>query len=186
MSDHQVPTTHGAASSDKPWWATLLMLCSGLLSAFGGVYWATHDTPPLRAANDAISLHNDGQAIQVELEKERTKQMKIAARSAGSLQPLVAPRSRPQLEQQLLSQGEVYKFQGDGSSVSSVIGLSSFPVSMTGAFKLYGCGSTAWSSSWSSDPSPTPLDTFVSRCASDSQVVKWIEVYSKGQSMFNM
>ncbi len=188
--------TPAPAEGSQPWWSRAVLLISGLLSAIGGLYWATHDTPKRRAANEAIWLANQGKDSDVELAKEHTKQMKISARAAGVLQPLVAPKpqakGRGTIEagsegRHFLSPGINFTFDGDGGNTpSAVIAFRQPPASTTGEFKIFALGKTAWTDGWDGTPSPYPLEQLLAETISTESNVRYFPIFSKGKTTFNM
>lgn len=178
---------------DKNFIIKLLHGFAGVIMALGGVWWATHDTPPQRGANEAAYLANDSKETDLNLEKEKTKQMKIAARSQGVLQPLIAPRPNQSRSthtigaegQHFLAVGMDFIFNGEGHDVpSAVIAFQQPPSTMVGSFKIHAGGKIAWSDSWSDEPSPYPLLQLLDETRSKKNDVRWMEIYSNGQTIF--
>lgn len=192
-------TPSNGSNFANPGWVMAVMCAVALLSAFGSVYWATHDTPERRAANEAMYLTNQGKETELEMKKEETKQMKIAARTGGVLQPLILSSPRQTVEtrhrefvgsegQHFLARGMDFVFNGTAQDdkPSATIAFRKPPVSTTGAFMIYAMGKTAWNEAWSTAPSPYPLGQLLAETISVEGDVKYLWIYSRGETIFNM
>lgn len=195
MSDEEVSKktteTKGAESSQR-WWLMFLLIMFLLLAS---LYATMANLPESRLTLSQAFLQTQSKSLDVRLAEEHTKQMKIQARQAGVLQPLVAQQS-PSVRivykvgnegQHFLAQGMDYVFDGDGSETvpSATIAFRQPPVRMTGIFKLYGCGKTAWNNSWSMEASPYPLDLLLEECVSSEGNVKMLEIFANGEAIWS-
>ncbi len=178
----------------QPWWLRVSYLLLAFISAIGGVWWVTHDTPQRRAANEAIYLVNQGKELDVQLAKQRTKQMKIVQGETGNQSPFSSlfqdnnsPISIGSDGQHFLSKGMNFTFNGQGEDQpSATIAFKQVPVNKIGTFKIYAGGKTAWTESWSEEPSPYPLDLLLEETKSTESHIRWAWIYSKGQTNFNL
>lgn len=77
----RTPRPSKKEADQKPWWERLFKAAIVLVLAVGSVYFYTHDTPPLRAANEKVYMESQAQVAQTEnkvaVAKEETKQLKI-------------------------------------------------------------------------------------------------------------
>lgn len=181
----------------------LLKLLTGLVLAAGSVYFYTHDTQPNRAQAELAMLANQAKDRDVELEKEKTKQLKITAEAASVVQPQAQTPSQnlqaPNLDQPLritrvkvgdqwmLTEGNRFIFsQYQGNDPSARVFFTSMPKSYQGSFLLVDVRSKrqAWSQDWSSEPSPD-IDQFFADFV-NPRSEHLILIYSRGDSIINM
>lgn len=184
--------------------ASFLKLLTGLVLAAGSVYFYTHDTQPNRAKAELAMLDNQAKDRQVELEKEKTKQMRIAAEAASVGQaPIQAPPQnfqQPNIDQPLriirVKPGEQWGMtenirfifsQYPNSDPSARVFLTAMPKSYQGSFLLVDAKSRrqAWTQGWSSEQSPD-IDQFFADFVTPGRSEHLILIYSRGESTINM
>lgn len=196
MATTNTGTTSSGGNESTPAWNRAIFALCGLLSTFAVVWGTMNDTPVRRAEIEKGMLINDGKKSDVELARIDLQKTKILARSAGTLQPLVAPKPQQQARativvgsdgQHFLAAGINFVIEGDGGNTpSAIVAFRQPPASTTGQFKIFALGKTAWTDDWDGTPSPYPLKQLLLETISTDDNVRYFPVFSRGKTFFNM
>jgi hypothetical protein len=187
MATTQTPS----AEESRTFLINIMKAIAGIIMAIAGLLWSYRDTPSNRAANEAAYLANQGKELDLELAKENRKLAKITSGNGSifSGSPSTQP-GRPTYVlgsegQYVLSAGRSFVFNGTGEDTpSAMIAFFEPPVAKSGAFKVYGMGKTAWTESWSSEPSPYPLDQLMSDIKSGERI-RYAWIYVRGKAVLD-
>lgn len=172
----------------------MTLVCAFILAGVSA-YIATHDTQPLKAQTEQLFYQNELEKQKTAQEEERTKQMALAVKqgvrvsmpvTTNTAVPIVIPPG----QKVFLARGMIFAFRGEsGEAKAATITLPSVPKKTSGSYMLVspqGDCKIAWSTDWSSDPSPCNLNTFLQSALSREGLVQRLDVHTKGEAVFTM